>query len=42
LEKVLFVSFLAIAVLSFLAVYIGRRREARHQKAAAAEDSRKA
>lgn len=39
-EKVLFVSFLTIAVLSFVGVYIGRRREVRQRKATAAEDSR--
>jgi uncharacterized membrane protein YtjA (UPF0391 family) len=39
-EKVLFVSFLAIAVLCFVGIYIGRRRELRQRKATAAEDSR--
>ncbi|HEV3439990.1 MAG TPA: hypothetical protein VG122_21665 [Gemmata sp.] len=39
-QKVLFVSFLAIAVLSFVGVYVGRRREVRQRKAIAAEDNR--
>ena len=40
LEKVLFVSFLAVAVVSFVGVYFGRRREVRQQKANSAEASR--
>jgi hypothetical protein len=40
LEKVLFVSFLAVAVLCFVGVTIGRRREVRQQKANSAEASR--
>jgi uncharacterized membrane protein YtjA (UPF0391 family) len=38
--KVLFFSFLALAVLTFVVISIGRRREVRLQKAIAEENSR--